>query len=88
MGAPHPCDIDEKILIRGWVNFTVHGKREITFLGVLKTFEKGRKDLEGIRGLSLQNNGEVVNPTSTLSPRLSSMPFTAHHMITMDPYKK
>jgi len=89
MGGPHPCYIDEEMFASRWVDFIVHGEGEITLLELVRALEKGEKDLERIKGISFQRDGEVVRtPPRPFIQDLDSLPLPARHLIDMGLYRR
>ncbi|UCC66135.1 MAG: radical SAM protein [Deltaproteobacteria bacterium] len=89
MGGPHTCYIDEEVLGSGWVDFIIHGEGEVTLLELVKGLEGGRKDWEGVKGLSFQRDGEVVRtPPRPFIQDLDSLPLPARNLLDMDLYRR
>ncbi len=86
LGGPHPTFLPAESVERPEVDIVVRSEGEMTWVDLCAHLESG-EPLEGVQGISYQQNREVVhNPDRPVVTDVDSLPFPAYHLFKMDYY--
>lgn len=86
MGGAHPSAVPEEVLANKSVDVVVRGEGEITFLEIIKNYQK-KNGLENIEGISFKKGSRIIhNSPRTPIKNLDLLPFPARDLLPMDIY--
>ncbi len=86
LGGPHPTFLPAESVERPEVDIVVRSEGEMTWVDLCAHLESD-EPLEGVQGISYQQNREVVhNPDRPVVTDVDSLPFPAYHLFKMDYY--
>ena len=87
VGGPQPTALPETVLKEKCIDFAVIGEGEITFLELVNSLEKDRKNFHRINGLAFkQKNKIIINPPRELIKNLDIIPFPAKDILPLNTY--
>lgn len=88
MGGAHASAAPQEVLKDENIDIVVIGEGEITFLEVVRNFQKN-KGLDKILGTFTRKQGNVIeNPPRPFIKDIDMLPFPARHLLPMDIYLK
>lgn len=86
MGGAHSSSAPHEVLQDRNVDIVVKGEGEVTFLEIVKNFEKGG-NLDNILGTFIRKAGKIIeNSPRPFIKSIDSLPFPARHLLPMDIY--
>ncbi len=86
MGGAHPSANPDEVLKDKNVDIVVRGEGEITFLEIVKKYERKEK-LDGIPGTCVRRGrGIAENPPRPYVKDIDSLPLPAYHLLPMETY--
>lgn len=87
IGGVHPTINPMEVIEGKFVDFTVVGEGELTFLELAKALSSPRKNLGKINGLVFRHGGRVIkNKPRELIKNLDDLPLPARHIFNMNKY--
>jgi len=88
IGGSHASALPEETLINCQdFDYLVHGEGEVVFTNLVKAARINCKEIKGIKGVALRENGEIkVNTREELIANMDELPFPARHKIEIDRY--
>lgn len=86
MGGAHPSSNPQEVLKDKNIDIAVRGEGEVTFLEIIRKFEKGEK-LDNVLGTFIRKGRNIFgNPPRPLIENIDSLPFPARDLLPMAVY--
>lgn len=87
-GGAHASANYDMVLEDENVDMVISGEGEITFLEIIKAFEKGQ-EITRIAGTIVKNEGKILfNPERPYISNIDTIPFPSRHLLQMETYLK
>ena len=86
-GGWHPSLLPDQTLTPDFVDVVVRGQGELTLVEIAERLAEG-KSLEGVRGASFKNGGEIVQNSERPVENINHLPPPAFHLVDFDGYER